>query len=240
MIRRLILKGVRSHLLRFLLTAASVTLGVSLVAGTFVLTDSMNATFDKIFTQASVGLDVQVRGVQGADGLQGGPAPRQSLPISLADTLRTVDGVQRAVPDLQGNALLVGKDGTPVRSGGAPTFGFAYSSDDQAFTLVKGQAPHGPGEVAVESSTLSRAKLKVGDRTKALIGNSPHDVTISGEVSFTSLAGATAVLVDEKTAQQEFAPDGTVTTFSVRAGKGVGPQRQDWKQLFDLPPELGV
>ena len=225
MITRLILKGVRSHLLRFLLTAASVTLGVSLVAGTFVLTDSMNATFDKIFTQASVGLDVQVRGIQGAEGLQGGNAPRASLPITLADTLKQVDGVQRAVPDLQGNALLVGKDGTAVRSGGAPTFGFAYSADDQAFKLVGGRPPSGPNEVAVESSTLSRAKLSVGDRTRALIGNTPHDVTITGEISFTALAGATAVLVDEQTARKEFAPDGTVTTFSVRAAKGVSQQQ---------------
>ena len=221
MIRRLILKGVRSHLLRFLLTAASVTLGVSLVAGTFVLTDSMNATFDKIFTQASVGLDVQVRGVQGAEGFQGGVAPRASLPITLADRLKQVDGVVRAVPDLQGNALLVGKDGTAVRSGGAPTFGFAYSADDTSFKLIKGAPPSGPAEIAVESSTLSRAKLKVGDRTQALVGNLPREVTITGEVSFTALAGATAVLVDEKAAQEAFAPDGTVTTFSLRAADGV-------------------
>ena len=225
MIRRLIFKGVRSHVLRFLLTAASVTLGVSLVAGTYVLTDSMNATFDKIFTQASVGLDVQVRGVQGADGFQGGVAPRASLPIALADRLKQVDGVVRAVPDLQGNALLVGKDGTAVRSGGAPTFGFAYSADDTSFKLVKGVPPSGPAEIAVESSTLSRAKLEVGDRTQALVGNLPREVTITGEVSFTALAGATAVLVDEKTAQEAFAPDGTVTTFSLRAADGVTEQQ---------------
>lgn len=225
MIRRLILKGVRSHLLRFLLTATSVTLGVALVGGTFVLTDSMNGTFDKIFTQASEGLDVQVRGVQGAEGLQGGPAPRAALPIGLVDDLRQVDGVARAVPDLQGTALLVGKDGTPVRSGGAPTLGFAYEEGSEAFRLVSGRPPTNPGEVAVETSTLERAKLKVGDRTRALVGNDPLDVTIVGEVGFTSLAGATAVLVDEQTARKEFAPDGTVTTFSVRAKDGVTPEQ---------------
>lgn len=237
MIGRLIVKGVRSHLLRFLLTATSVTLGVALVGGTFVLTDSMNATFDKIFTQASEGLDVQVRGQQGAEGFQGGQAPRASLPLTLADRLRSVDGVSRAVPDLQGTALLVGKDGTAVRSGGAPTFGFAYQEGDEAFSLVKGRPPANRTEVAVESSTLDRAKLKVGDRTRALVGNDPLDVTIVGEVSFTSLAGATAVLVDERTAQQQFAPDGTVTSFSVRAKDGVTPEQLLTRVKAVLPPD---
>lgn len=237
MIARLILKGVRSHLLRFLLTATSVTLGVALVGGTFVLTDSMNATFDKIFTQASEGLDVQVRGVQGAEGFQGGVAPRASLPLSLGDELRRVDGVARAVPDLQGTALLVGKDGTAVRSGGAPTFGFAYQEGDEAFSLVGGRPPANRSEIAVESSTLDRAKLKVGDRARALVGNAPLDVTIVGEVSFTSLAGATAILVDEKTALQEFAPDGTVTSFSLRAKDGVTPEQLLGRVKAALPPD---
>ena len=237
MIARLILKGVRSHLLRFLLTATSVTLGVALVGGTFVLTDSMNATFDKIFTQASEGLDVQVRGVQGAEGFQGGVAPRASLPLSLGDELRQVDGVARAVPDLQGTALLVGKDGTAVRSGGAPTFGFAYQEGDEAFSLVGGRPPANRSEIAVESSTLDRAKLKVGDRARALVGNAPLDVTIVGEVSFTSLAGATAILVDEKTALQEFAPDGTVTSFSLRAKDGVTPEQLLGRVKAALPPD---
>ena len=62
----------------------------------------------------------------------------------------------------------------------------------------------------------------MGDRTRAVIGDRARQVTITGEVHFGSLFGATAVLVDEATARRAFAPDGTVT---VPVGHR-GPRRQ--------------
>ena len=59
---RVTLRGVQGHLLRFVLTVLSVTLGVAFVAGTFVLTDSLDRTFSSIVDQGTKGLDVQVRG----------------------------------------------------------------------------------------------------------------------------------------------------------------------------------
>src|SRR5215470_3312205 len=234
---RLILKGVRGHFLRFLLTVVAVTLGVSLIAGTYVLTDSIGVTFDKLFNQVAKGLDVQVRGEKGGSSGEGGPDLRAPLPLSLADRLKTVDGVRRVAPDLQGFALLVGKDGTAVRSGGAPTFGFAYFPDDPTLRLVAGTAPHGPDQVAVESSTLERSKLAIGDRTGALIGGQPREVTVVGEAKFDApLAGATIVLVDEPTALAAFAPDGTVQSFSLNAQPGVSPDQLRQRVAAVLPP----
>jgi putative ABC transport system permease protein len=224
---RITLKGVRGHLLRFLLTVISVTLGTALIAGTFMLTDSINKTFDDIFDASTAGLDVSVRGHavnELADG--SGGSVREQLPLTLADTLRTVPGVKRVAPDLQGLITLVGADGTAVRNGQAPTLGFGITHDDPAVTLVTGRLPNGPHEVVVESRTLELAKLKVGDDTQALIGREPTDVTIAGEVAFDGpLAGATLVLVDEATAVQAFAPDGKVGSFSVTAADGVSPEQ---------------
>jgi len=238
---RLIVNSVRSHVLRFLLTAVAVTLGVALVAGTYVLTDSINATFDKIFDKATAGLDAQVRGLAGGASAEGGPTLRAPLPITLVDRLRRVDGVSRAEPDYQGTAILVGKDGTAVRSGGAPTYGFAYFPDDPVIHLVKGSAPHGPDQVAVESRTLARSGLPVGAHTSALIGNRPRPVTITGEVTFDApLAGAQIVLVDEQTARQAFAPDGTVSSFSLTAAAGVSQQELVRRVAPVLPQDAEV
>src|SRR5690242_9181344 len=166
---RVTLRGVSGHVLRFLLTIASVTLGVALVAGTFVLTDSINNTFDSIVEQGSKGLDVQVRGREAgqASPALGGQALREQLPLTLGDRLRSVDGVQRVAADLQGSAVLVGKDGTAVRNGGAPTLCFPFRSDDPSLRLVQGRAPANASEVVLESSTLKLSGWKVGDRTKA-------------------------------------------------------------------------
>jgi putative ABC transport system permease protein len=224
---RVTLRGVQGHVLRFLLTIASVTLGVALVAGTFVLTDSINNTFDGIVEQGSKGLDVQVRGAETgrSPANQGNQPVRQQLPLTLGDTLQSVPGVGRVTPDIQGSAVLVGKDGTAVRNGGAPTLSFPFRADDPSLRLVQGRAPDGPSEVVLESSTLKLSGLKVGDRTEAVIGGRPRQVTIVGEASFdVGLAGATIVAVDERTAQQAFAPDGKVTSFTVGAGPGTSQQ----------------
>src|SRR4051812_40520922 len=141
------LRGVRSHRLRFLPAGVGGMLGVSLVAGTYVLTDSLNSTFDSIVDQGSVGADVQVRGVASDTKSVDGTALRAPLPLTLADQLKTVDGVSRVSPDLQGTVILVGKDGTAVRSGGAPTLGFAFYPDDPVIKIVKGRGPADKSEV---------------------------------------------------------------------------------------------
>ena len=51
--RRAMIKGLLAHKLRLALTALSVVLGVSFVAGTFVLTDTLGATFDNLFNEVT-------------------------------------------------------------------------------------------------------------------------------------------------------------------------------------------
>ncbi len=46
--------------LRTFLTAFAVVLGVMMVAGTYVLTDTISKSFDDIFTEANQGIDAVV------------------------------------------------------------------------------------------------------------------------------------------------------------------------------------
>jgi putative ABC transport system permease protein len=221
---RVTLRGLQGHLVRLLLTAFAVMLGVSFVTGTFVLRDSIDSTLGGLVAQASKGLDVSVRGSH-----TGSTAPvsvntavtRPGVPLTLVSTIAAVPGVARVVPDLQGSAILAGRDGIAVRNGGAPTLGFAFRPGDPSFSLVSGRGPNGPAEIAVETSTLTRAQLQVGDRTRAVIGDQARTVTITGEVHFGALFGATAVLVDAASASRLFARDGTVPTLTVTAAPGV-------------------
>ncbi|MEO8851820.1 MAG: ABC transporter permease, partial [Allobranchiibius sp.] len=218
------LRGLQGHVVRLLLTAFAVMLGVSVVAGTFVLSDSIDNTLGGLVAQASKGLDVSVRATgdeAGSPVTAGGSTLKPGVPLTLDPSISAVPGVARVIPNLQGTALLAGKDGIAVRNGGAPSLGFAFTKDDPSFTLITGRGPTGPGEVAAESSTLARAQLKVGDRTRAVIGDQARQVLITGEVHFGSLFGATAVLVDDATARRAFAPDGTVPSLSVTADPGV-------------------
>jgi putative ABC transport system permease protein len=230
-------RGIFSHRLRFVLTAFAVMLGVALVAGTYVLTDSINKTFDDLVNATSVGTDVSVRGVESDTKDANGNPLRTPLPLTLQDQLKTVPGVAKVSPDLTGSAVLVGSKGTAVRNGGAPTLAFAYDPGSPIVHLVKGRGPTTKGEVAVESATLKKSGLAVGARTQALIGNTPQPVTIVGEVSLdTSIAGATLVLVDNATATSEFAPDGTVQSFTLTADSGISQKELRQRVSSVLPP----
>ena len=55
------LKGLAAHKLRLALTALAIVLGVSFVAGTYVLTDTISKTFDELFQNVTQNVDVVVR-----------------------------------------------------------------------------------------------------------------------------------------------------------------------------------
>src|SRR3974390_377351 len=111
---RITWKGVLAHRLRYALTALSVLLGVAFIAGTYVLTDTMNHTFDNLYTQIYQGTSAVVRATQTFDPGVNFTNERQLVDDSLVSTVRTVPGVQAVALDIEGYAQLVGKDGKSI------------------------------------------------------------------------------------------------------------------------------
>ena len=69
-------------------------LGVAFMAGTMVLTDTMESTFDEAFEAANDGTDVIVQRAGALDGdLQ---SVRDRVPASVVDQVAAVDGVDAA------------------------------------------------------------------------------------------------------------------------------------------------
>ena len=210
------LANVRGHLVRLLLTGLAVMLGTAFVAGSFVLTDSIDETFSAIFA-TSDSTDAVVR--LSEDSELGG------LELALGEEIQAVDGVARAIPDLAGNAVMQGVDGTAVRSGGAPAFGFAWDPEDPSVRIVDGRAPETAAELVVETSTLERSGLAIGDETVVVVNGTPFDVTIVGEATNdTPNAGAAIVLLEPELALAQFAPTGQVASFTVTGEEGVEQQ----------------
>src|ERR1700712_5428615 len=98
------LRGLQGHVVRLLLTALAVMLGVSFVTGTFVLRDSIDNTLGGLVAQAAKGQDVSVRGAQTtavSPVSAGSSTVRRGVPRSLVDTVAAVPGVARVMPNLQ-------------------------------------------------------------------------------------------------------------------------------------------
>jgi putative ABC transport system permease protein len=229
-------RNVTGRFWTLVLTALSVVLGTAFVAGSLVFTDSIDRTLTRAFDSTSDTVDVVVRGVEGAGSAGGFGDGRTPLPLTLADDLEQVDGVESVEPELFGSALIVGADGTAVRNGQAPAFGYGYVPDDPVQEIVDGRGPESPDEIAVESTTLDQSGLAVGDRTTLVAGDDPAEVTIVGEVGIETNFGATIVLLDPGTAEAIFAPDGTATTFNVR-GEGDVDQQALADRVAEVVPD---
>ena len=64
---RFALRGILGRKLRTVLTALAVVLGVAMISGTYVLTDSIDQAFDKIFTDIRQGSNAVISGKSAFD-----------------------------------------------------------------------------------------------------------------------------------------------------------------------------
>jgi len=241
---RAVLKGLLAHKLRLLLTGIAVVLGVAFVAGTFVLTDTINRTFDTLFAEISAGTDITVRAESGFGDAANLESSRDALPASLLATVRAVRGVAAADGSVGGYAQFVDKKGKAVVTGGAPTLGFNWTDPDQSpLTLRAGREPQRPGEVVVDAVTARQHDFALGDRVKMLFRGPTEEFTVVGITGFgeaDNLAGATLAIFEETTAQRLFGKVGRFDTIDVKAADGVATAELRDRVLAVVPPGVEV
>jgi putative ABC transport system permease protein len=223
------LKGMLAHKLRLLLTATSIALGVAFLAGTLMLTDSMQRAFDELFADVSSGTDVAVRAESNVD-VTAGTGSRPPVPNELLDTISSTEGVAAAEGSVQGYALLTGSDGKPIQPQGAPTNGFSMPADPALLgdTVVRsGRAPEGPGEVAIDASSAKKGNLALGDTTQIMFRSAPERFEVVGIVGYgenDDLGGSTSAYFDLTTAQRVLEKKGVFDSISVVADEGVSDE----------------
>ena len=234
-------KSLTARKLRLVLSSLSIVLGVSFVAGAFVLTDSLGKVFDDLFSTVSKNVAVDVRGTKVTTDGQGGVV-RTLLPQDLLGTVESVDGVREAQAQVQGSAQLVAKDGKAVTTGGAPTFGFNWydSALLQSGTIVTGRAPTASDEIVINRGLADRADYKVGDTAPVLTDAPLAPYKIVGIVEFDgkpSYAGETTVFFDTATAQRVLNMKGSYTDITVAADSGVSQTELRDRIRAVLPPK---
>ncbi|SFK91414.1 ABC transporter permease [Geodermatophilus ruber] len=241
--RKVILKGLLARKLRLALTAVSISLGVAFVSGTFVLGDTMTATFDQLYEGLTEGTDVTVRGESAFTDTTtlGNTKP---FDTGVLDEVAAVDGVAAAEGSVTGYALILGKDGEPVQPGGAPTLGASYPDVEElsgGMSIRSGEAPAGPGEVVLDAATAEKTGYAPGDPVTVLFADGPREFTVSGVLGFgdaDNLAGATMAAFDLRTAQQLLGKEGVYDSIAVRADSGISPEELRDRVTAALPAGL--
>jgi putative ABC transport system permease protein len=239
------LRGLLGRKLRTVLTAIAIVLGVATVAGTYVLTDSINNAFHSIFNDTRANSDAVISGKSPFDVSSDTGTSPPSFHESLLQKVRALPEVAEAQGQVNGDAHLIGKDGKAIVYGGAPNLGFSIANGASRFNplhLISGAWPKA-NEVVIDKSTASKEDFKVGQVVGVQSQGPVQHLRVSGIVKFGSVStigGATLAGFDLPTAQNLFGKPGKLDEIAVASAQGVSKPKlvASIKQI--LPPDTQV
>jgi putative ABC transport system permease protein len=226
------LKGLAARKLRALLTALAIVLGVAMVSGTYVLTDTIKSAFDQIFAGSYKNTSAVVTGKSAVSFAQSGSP---TVPASVLTRIAKLDDVETAtgqifnLNDSSDTGKLIGRNGKPLGTSGNPTFAFGLDPNIgklNPMTLTAGRWAAGPHEIVIDSSSAKSGHFAVGEMIGAAVQGPAKQYRITGIAKFgsvDSLGGATIAIFDTATAQKLLDKDG-YDLIAVSAKTGVSPQ----------------
>ena len=223
---RMALRGLFARKLRTALTGFAVVIGVAFVAGTFIFTDTINASFDQLFKQVSKGVDVDITAKQPVEGDFGGRI--QPLPPGTVEKVRAVPGVAAVDPRLETQVTIFGENGEPISSNGPPSI--VFSTNEERFdpqTYVEGHRADKVGEVTLDQATADHEGFEVGDRIK-IAGRAPakeYDLVGISKLGDQSSLGIKSMSMPLSEVQRINATPGELSEIAVAAQDGTSPEQ---------------
>ena len=223
------LKGLLGRKLRAALTAFAIVLGVAMISGSFVLTDTLSKSFDGIYNETYESTDAVISSEEAIDTTD----TTAQAPAFSADLLREVEalpGVRLTQGSVEDSARLVDENGKAI---GNADEGVAIGVDpaaDQSLNplkLVTGRWPRGDGQIAIDKATADGQQFEVGQTVQAFGDGPVVRYRVSGIVRFGSVdsIGSTTISVfDLATAQRLFDKRGKLDLIRVDAKQGVSEE----------------
>jgi ABC-type antimicrobial peptide transport system permease subunit len=250
---RVALRGLLGRKLRAALTAVAIVLGVAMVSGTFVLTDTIDSAFDQIFAESYAGTDAVVTGPDTGISFQGDTSETPPVPASVLEQVRQVDGVEAAAGSVadESSAKILDRKGKAISGEGAPTFGFGLDTSPEAarfnpLNLLEGRWPRASDEVVIDVNTADDQDYGVGDTVKIASLGPVESFKVVGLARYgdvDSLGTATFAVFDIPTAQRLFDRKGSFDAIQAAAASGVSPdtlaQRIDQAVTEDVTVRTG-
>ncbi|HET9286774.1 MAG TPA: FtsX-like permease family protein [Gaiella sp.] len=232
---RFSLKSLAGRKLRSALTALAIVLGVAMISGTYVLTDTIDKAFSSIFDESYAGTDVVVSGKTADIDIFGDTPDAPPVDASLLEEIRGLESVDLAMGGIYDelNTKIIGDDGKAVDTQGAPSFGFgidttpAYSVFNP-LNLLEGRWPRTGSEVVVDAGTADREDFVVGQTIEISTLEPKRDFEVVGIARYgdvKSLGTTTFAIFDVATAQTLFERRGQFDAISVAGKEGTTPQQ---------------
>ncbi len=220
-----VLSGLRADLRRVISAAVAIVLGVSFLAATLVIGDTMRGGFRDAFVTGNEGLAAVVR----SDLRSGDDEVAMDLgtvPVSLVGRIGALEQVSAVSLAIEGHAQILDASGSPIGGDGPPTLAGNWIDDPRLspWSVAEGRAPVADGEVVIDRASARRGGHSIGDvitlRTpEALQATLVGIATFAGE---DSQGPVTQALFATETAQDLFVGDTSLaTSIRVAAADGV-------------------
>ena len=234
------LRGIAARKLRAFTTWLAIFLGVALVAGTYVLTDTINESFSDIFSESLKGTDVAITARQ---DVQTDDAAPPGFPARLIDRVRKVDGVEAAAGSVFAVGRFVDSKGDPIGNSFAPNFIASLLPDRfETLEVVDGRAPRTAREVTIDTQTADTGDLKVGGTLRLAGAHEAKSYEVVGltKLGDTSFGGAGIAELLLPEAQRITDREGQFDQISVAAKDGVSAEELRDRIARVMPRQVQV
>jgi putative ABC transport system permease protein len=230
-VTKVALRGLAGRKLRAVLTGIAIVLGVAMISGTYILTDTVQRAFNNLLVDSYAGTDAVVAG-RGIDvSIDGEQPPPPPVDASLLDVVRGVDGVALATGSVldERNTKILSAEGEAVNSEGFPTLGFGVDTDP-AYTqfnplnILEGRWPASENEVVIDVGTADKQDFAVGDTIEISTLQPKQSFRLVGVAKYgdlDSLGAISFVVFTIPAAQQLLGREEQFDAISVAAREGV-------------------
>jgi putative ABC transport system permease protein len=229
---RVALKGLWGRKLRTALTALAIVLGVSMISGTYVLTDTITASFTKVVDGSFEHADAVVTGKVAFKNNESNTAVTPAFPDSVLTKIQGLPDVAAAAGAIGDEVKLIGRDGKVISTKGGESIGASVDPKNDArfnpLTLTAGKWPVGNGQIAIDQRTSEKQHFGIGDTIAAAAEDGTREFEITGVAKFSSassIGASTIAIFDVATAQDIFNKEGKFDEVQVAAKDGVTPQK---------------
>jgi putative ABC transport system permease protein len=232
-------KSLWARKLRALGTTVAVFVGVSLIAGTYVITDTINKAFDQIFSDSLKGTSVVITNKQ--------PVTQQtntstSFPAGVLKKVEAVPGVNLAAGTIfTGGGIFKGDQ--EVGSQFSPKFISAVLPPQiETLKTVEGHRPTNDREATLDKAAADDAGLKVGDPIRIAGERRVRTYRLVGltELGGTSFGGASIAQLTLSEAQFITGNVGRFNQISVGINPDVSSDELKARIERVVPPTLRV
>jgi putative ABC transport system permease protein len=221
---RLAIKSLWARKVRAFATSLAVILGVAFIAGSYVLTDTIFAAFDEIFSESLQGTAVVIT-AQNPVKQESGEVP--AIPASYLPKVKGVEGVKQAAGAIFTPGGFFDEENNAIGTKFAPKFiSSTLPKGLESLTYVDGRKPRGPGEASIDKAAAESAGLEIGDTLKIIGAGKVEPFKLVGltQLGQASFGGASIAQVTLPVAQQLTHERGRFDQISIAAAGGVSEQ----------------